>query len=70
MPRRSEQEELARGDRRWLVTAAGVFVATLAGAFGAVEVYRATGPHPEVATFLRHAKYYANGLLRHRFRQR
>jgi len=69
MPRRTEKQELARTDRRWLVTAAAVFLASLGVAFGAVEVYRATGPHPQVATFLRHAKYYANALLRHRFRR-
>ena len=67
---RSEKEELVRGDRRWFLAAAAVFLASLGGAFGAVELDRATGPQPEVATFPRRAKYYANGLLRHRFGRR
>jgi hypothetical protein len=61
---RPSREDVARSDRRWLVTVATVFAVTVGGLFGIRELYRATGPHPEVVVFVRRVKFYANSLLR------
>ncbi len=68
-PQPRSKDEVARVDRRWILTAAVIFAGTLGGLFGAVALYRATGPHPEVTLFVRKVKLYANGLLRHRLRR-
>jgi hypothetical protein len=67
--RRRVDEEVARSDRRWFLAALFVFVGSLGGLLGAVQVYRATGPHPEGTLFIRRVKRYANSLLRHGFRR-
>jgi hypothetical protein len=66
--RPSAEEEVRNVDRRWFITAAAVFVGSLGGLLGAVGVYRATGPHPEITLVIRRVKRYANSLLRHRLR--
>ena len=62
--RRNAEEEVRRTDRRWLVIAVVVFAVAVSGVLLLREVYRATAPHPQVTTFLRRAKLYANSLLR------
>jgi hypothetical protein len=57
-------KDLARTDRRWLLTVTAVFVATVGSLLGVREIYRATGPHPELIVFVRRVKFYANSLLR------
>ena len=61
---RPTARDVARTDRRWLVMVAAVFSLTVGSLLGVREIYRATGPHPEIAVFVRRVKYYANGLLR------
>lgn len=46
-----------------------VFAVTVGSLLLAREVYRATGPHPQIAFFVRRAKFYANSLLRQRFKR-
>jgi len=57
-------KDVARSDRRWFLTVTIVFAVTVGGLLGAREIYRATGPHPEVIVFVRRVKFYANSLLR------
>jgi hypothetical protein len=61
--------DIARSDRRWLLTVLAVFVATVGSLLGVREIYRATGPHPEVVVFMRRVKFYANSLLRQRLKR-
>ena len=71
MPERPprEDDEVARGDRRWFLAAVLVFTGSVGGLFGAREIYHATGPHPEVTLLVRRLKSYANRLLRQRIRR-
>jgi hypothetical protein len=62
--RSPEEEQIRRADRRWFVVAALVFAGSFAGLLGASELYRATGPHPQLVVFIRRVKFYANSLLR------
>ena len=63
--------EVTRTDRRWLLTVTLVFGVTIGSLLAAREVYRATGPHPHIAAFIRRVQSHANGLLRfRRFRRR
>ena len=64
------EEEVKRSDRRWFLAALLVFTGSVGALFGAREVFRATGPHPEVTLFVRRLKSYANRLLRQRVRRR
>ena len=57
-------KDIRRSDRRWFLTVTAVFAVTVGGLLGAREIYRATGPHPQVITFMRRLKFYANSLLR------
>ena len=57
-------KDVLRTDRRWLLTVTAVFAVTIGSLLGAREIYRATGPHPEVVVFVRRVKFYANSLLR------
>jgi hypothetical protein len=56
-------QEVARSDRRWLLAVIAVFAASMAVFFGAYQIYRATGPHPEVTLLLRRAKGVAKRIL-------
>ena len=61
--------EVTRTDKRWLVAVFAVFAVTVGSLLAAREVYRATGPHPQLAYVVRRAKFYANSLLRQRFKR-
>jgi len=51
------RREAVRSDRRWLVGWVAIFLATIGLMIGGVVLYRATGPHPEIQTFLRRVKH-------------
>jgi hypothetical protein len=55
--------EVVRSDRRWLIGWVTVFVATIGLMFAGVVVYRATGPHPEVRSFMRRVKHEVRWLI-------
>jgi hypothetical protein len=63
------EREVARVDRRWFLTVAIVFGASLGGLLGAAFVYRVTGPHLWGTIVLQRIKRYANRLLRQRLRR-
>jgi hypothetical protein len=58
------RDDVARSDRRWLVLVTVVFLGSLVGLFCLRVLYHATGPHPEITTFVRRVKLYANRLVR------
>ncbi len=53
----------ARADRRWLLAWAAMFAAALGFLLAAHQVYRITGPHPEINTFIRRMKHQARWLI-------
>ncbi|HEV7733548.1 MAG TPA: hypothetical protein VGR62_15385 [Candidatus Binatia bacterium] len=55
--------EVARDDRRWLLAWAGIFVGTLALLVVAHQLYRMTGPHPEITAAIRSLKHQARWLI-------
>lgn len=55
--------EVARADRRWLMAWAAIFVGTLALLVGAHQLYRMTGPHPEITAAIRSLKHHARWLI-------
>jgi hypothetical protein len=55
--------EVARADRRWLLAWGAIFVGTLLAFVLAHQVYRLTGPHPEMTTFIRSLKHEARWLI-------
>lgn len=55
--------DVAKTDRRWLLAWAAVFAGTLLALVLAHQVYRLTGPHPEVTTFIRSLKHEARWLI-------
>jgi hypothetical protein len=55
--------EVARADRRWLLAWAAIFVGTLLFLVAAHQIYRLTGPHPEVTVFIRALKHEARWLI-------
>jgi hypothetical protein len=57
------QREVARIDRRWLLTWLVSFVASLTLFFGAYALYKATGPHPQVQVFLRAVRHEVRWLI-------
>ena len=61
---RSDREQIAHTDRRWLLVVVAIFAVSAGGLFAAREVYHATGPHPKVTLLVRRVKRYANSLLR------
>jgi hypothetical protein len=58
-----DDSEVRRVDRRWLVAWVGVFVLLLGGFAGLHQIYRWTGPHPEVTVFIRRVKHHARWLI-------
>lgn len=54
---------VARDDRRWLLAWVAIFTGTLAVLVLAHQVYRMTGPHPEVTTAIRRLKHHARWLI-------
>lgn len=57
------RDEVAQSDRRWLLVAVAVFLATCVLLGGAIAVYRWTGPHPGVTLFLRAVKHVARRIV-------
>jgi len=65
-PQRSPGDEVARVDRRWFLTTAVAFVASLGGLAGAAAILRATGPHPRLGWIMRRLRFYSNAMMRYR----
>jgi hypothetical protein len=61
--RSTHERDAIRSDRRWLLAWAGVFVASVLLIIGGWVVYRATGPHPQIRTFIRQLKHEARWLV-------
>jgi hypothetical protein len=55
--------EVLKADRRWLLAWAAVFVGTLLALFAAHQLYRLTGPHPQVTALVRQLKHEARWLI-------
>ena len=54
---------MTRSDTRWLVAWLGIFASMMLLVIGAQQVYRATGPHPEVTAFVRQLKHHSRWLI-------
>jgi hypothetical protein len=54
---------VARSDARWLLVWVAVFLAAVLGLLAAHQVYRMTGPHPQVTVFIRRLKHHARWLI-------
>jgi len=65
-PELSPRDDVAKVDRRWFITAAVLFVASLGGLASAARIYRATGPHPNLGWVMRRLRFYSNALMRYR----
>ena len=65
-PQRSPRDDVAKVDRRWFLTTAAVFVASLGGLTGAAAILRATGPHPRLNWIMRRMRFYSNAMMRYR----
>ena len=53
----THRQESLQSDRRWLVVWSSLFVAWLAFSGILVVIYRVTGPHPQMQTFIRQLKH-------------
>jgi hypothetical protein len=62
-PTRKTDDEVARSDRRWFLVAASIFAGSIGLMVGAHQVYRATGPHPEVTVFIADMKRVARRFI-------
>jgi hypothetical protein len=60
---RSHREVVARSDVRWLLAWLAVFAAAIMTLLAAHQVYRMTGPHPQVTVFIRKLKHHARWLI-------
>jgi hypothetical protein len=59
----THRREVERDDRRMLLVWSASFAAVL-GLFAAgTQVYRVTGPHPEVTALIRQMKHHARWLI-------
>jgi hypothetical protein len=65
-PQRSPRDDVAKVDRRWFLTTAAAFVASLGGLTGAAAILRATGPHPWLGWIERRLRFYSNAMMRYR----
>ena len=65
-PQRSARDDVAKVDRRWFLTTAAAFVASLGGLTGAAAILRATGPHPRLGWIMRRLRFYSNAMMRYR----
>ena len=52
-----------RSDVRWLLAWLAVFAAAILALLAAHQVYRLTGPHPQVTVFIRQLKHQARWLI-------
>lgn len=62
-PRTSHERDAIRSDRRWMAVWAGGFLASMLLLVGIWAVYRVTGPHHGVRTFIRQIKHEARWLI-------
>ena len=60
---RSHRAEVARSDVRWLLAWIGVFAGSMLLIVAAHQVYRLTGPHPQVTAFIRQLKHHSRWLI-------
>ncbi len=60
---RNHRDRVARSDARWLLAWGAVFVAAILALLAAHQVYRLTGPHPQVTVFIRRLKHHARWLI-------
>ena len=60
---RSHRAEVARSDARWLLAWIGVFAGSMLLIVVAHQVYRLTGPHPQVTAFIRQLKHHSRWLI-------
>jgi hypothetical protein len=60
---RSHRVEAARSDTRWLLAWIGVFAGSMLLIVVAHQVYRLTGPHPQVTAFIRQLKHHSRWLI-------
>ncbi len=54
---------MARSDLRWLLAWTAVFAAAIFALMAARQVYRLTGPHPQMTVFIRKLKHHARWLI-------
>ena len=54
---------VARSDVRWLLAWLAVFAASILALLAAHQVYRMTGPHPQMTVFIRKLKHHARWLI-------
>ena len=60
---RTHWASVARSDARWLLAWIAVFVAAILALLAAHQVYRLTGPHPEITVLIRRLKHHARWLI-------
>jgi hypothetical protein len=60
---RGHRDRVARSDMRWLLVWLAVFVAAILTLLAAHQVYRLTGPHPQISALVRTLKHYARWLV-------
>jgi hypothetical protein len=60
---RKHREVVARSDVRWLLAWLAVFAAAILTLLAAHQVYRLTGPHPQMTVFIRKLKHHARWLI-------
>jgi hypothetical protein len=60
---RGPRAQVTRSDTRWLLAWVGVFLAAMLALLAVHQVYRLTGPHPQVTVFVRRLKHYARWLI-------
>ena len=61
--RAAHRREAVQTDRRWLVVWTALFGAWLAFCAIVIVLYRLTGPHPEINTFIRRVKHEVRWLI-------
>ena len=62
-PSRRHRQGVTRSDVRWLMAWLGVFTLAILLLLAAHQVYRLTGPHPQMTMFMRSLKHYARWLI-------
>ena len=60
---RTHREGVARSDERWLLVWLAVFAASILGLLAAHQVYRLTGPHPQMTALIRRVKHYTRLIV-------
>ena len=60
---RPHHHSVARSDLRWLLAWLAMFLASILALLAAHQVYRMTGPHPQMTVFIRRLKHHARWLI-------